>query len=338
MSPATLTPPPADAVQAAPAEAQPGSPAPQLPVRAPFSRAAGDRGLRVSRPAVALSVVAHGVLAVLLVMGIDQKNRRERADAAAATADEQVSYLDVGEWPAGAPAGGGGQAGVTPEQAVTAAAIDSALARVPELQRFPDRVPTRIPPAPGGVGGPGGAPSAVPGAQPGSGTGAGGGNGNAIGNNPAGGRLGAGYGDRRLIVPPQAVPERQRSEHERYMEHLSGRIATYNDSVADEAARQRRARNWTVRDRNGREWGIGEGGVPIVGGRKIPIPLSPPIYVDRDQENATRERARQRAEIDRQIESGERARSVRESTQRARERQDAERRRRREAAGDSTPS
>ena len=341
MSPATLTPPPAaDAVEASPPQAQPGSPAPRLPVRAPFSRATGERGLRVSRPAVVLSLAVHVVLAVLLIMGIDQKNRRERAEAAlaAAAAEEQVSYLDVGEWPAGAPAGGGGAAGITPEQAVTAAAIDSALARAPELQRFPDRVPTRIPPAPGGVGRPGGAPSAVPGAQPGSGNGAGGGNGNAIGNDVAGGRLGAGYGDRRLIVPPQAVPERQRTEHERYMEHLNGRLATWNDSVADEAARQRRARNWTVRDKNGREWGIGEGGTPIVGGRKIPIPLSPPIYVDRDQENATRERTRQRAEIDRQVESGERARSVRESTQRARERQDAERRRRREAPRDSTPS
>jgi len=345
MSPATLTPPRAtdDATPASPPAAQPGPPAPQLVVRAPFSRGTGERGLRVSRPAVVLSLAVHVVLAVLLIMGIDQKNRRERAEAARseAQAAEQVSYLDVGQWPLGAPAAGGGtRAGLTPEQAVTAAAIDSALARVPELQRFPDRVPTRIPPAPGGVGTRGGAPSAAPGAQPrgGTGNGAGAGNGNAIGNDAAGGRFGAGYGDRRLIVPPQAVPERPRSDHERYMEHLNDRLATYNDSVAEEAAHQRRIHNWTVKDRNGREWGIGEGGVPIVGGHKIPIPLSPPIYVDRDQENAQRERTRQRAEIDRQTESAERARSVRESTRRAREHQDAERRRRREGQRDSTSS
>jgi hypothetical protein len=201
-------------------------------------------------------------------------------------------------------------------------------------------VPTRIPPVPGGAGTRGGAPSGVPGAQPasGNGSGAGAGAGNGIGNDAAGGRFGAGYGDRRLIVPPQAVPERQRSDQERYMEHLNDRLATWNDSVADEAAHQRRIRNWTVKDRNGREWGIGEGGVPIVGGHKIPIPLSPPIYVDRDQENAQRERTRQRAEIDRQTEAGERAASVRESTRRAREHQDAERRRRRESQRDSTSS
>ncbi|HEX9939248.1 MAG TPA: hypothetical protein VGB15_19045, partial [Longimicrobium sp.] len=219
------------------------------------------------------------------------------------------------------------------EQAVTAAAVDSAIARAPELQRFPDRVPTRIPAA--APGGRGGAPGGVPGAQPGAGAGNGTGTGNGIGNDVAGGRYGAGYGDRRLIVRPEAVPERQRSDHERYMEHLNGRLATYNDSIADEAARQRRVRNWTVKDGSGREWGIGEGGVPVIAGRKIPIPISPPIYVDRDQADAAREAARRRGEIDRQIEAGERGRSVAESARRARERQDADRRRRREGQRDS---
>jgi len=342
MSPATLTPPPAtDKAQAPPVLAQPGLTPPLPPVRAPFSRAAGgERGLRVSRGSVAVSVVAHVVLGTLLILGINEARRGERApDARADAGAEQVSYLDVGEWPSGAPAAGGGQASATAEQAVTAAAIDSAIARTAkDLQHFPERVPTRVPQAPGGAAGPrGGAPGGVPGAQPGNGAGNGTGTGagNGIGNDVAGGRYGAGYGDRRLIVPPQAVPERQRSEHERYMEHLNDRIATYNDSVAEEAARQRRIRNWTVRDKNGREWGIGEGGTPVIAGRKIPIPLSPPIYVDRDQENAQRERTRQRAEIDRQEESAERGRSVRESTQRARERADAERRRRREAGHDS---
>ncbi|HET7233010.1 MAG TPA: hypothetical protein VFJ16_23575 [Longimicrobium sp.] len=339
MSPATLTPPPDTTVSATPAVAQPGPAAPALPVRAPFSRGThGDRGLRVSRGAVAVSLVVHVVLAVLLVLGINEARRRQRVQAAATDAPaERVSYLDVGEWPSGAPAAGGGQAGMTAEQAVTAAAIDSAIARAPELQRFPDRVPTGLPPVPRGSGARGGAPSAAPGAQGGNGAGngVGTGAGNGIGNDVAGGRYGAGYGDRRLIVPPQAVPERQRSEHERYMEHLNDRLTTWNDSVAAEADHQRRIRNWTVKDRNGREWGIGEGGTPVIAGRKIPIPLSPPIYVDRDQENAQRERTRQRAEIDRQIDAGERARSQRESAERARRRTDEERRRRREAQ-DST--
>jgi hypothetical protein len=346
MSPATLAPPPAkDTVQAPPPVAQSGMPPSLPPVRAPLSRARqGERGVRVSRLAVAVSVAAHLGLAALLVLGLSEARRRARAaDARDQAATEQVSYLDVGEWPAGAPAAGGGQAsatGVSPEQAVTAAAIDSAIARTArDLRRFPERVPTRIPPAPtGGAGARGGAPAGAPGAQPGNGAGNGQGTGagNGIGNDVAGGRYGAGYGDRRLIVPAQPVPERVRSDHERYMEHLNDRLATYNDSVAEEAEHQRRIHNWTVKDRSGREWGIGEGGVPVIAGRKIPVPLAPPIYVDRDQENAQRQRTRQRAEIDRQVESAERGRSVRESAQRARERADAERRRRREATNDST--
>ncbi|HEU4559133.1 MAG TPA: hypothetical protein VFS20_14830 [Longimicrobium sp.] len=340
MSPATLTPPAADAdaIQAPPMMAQPDVPV--LPVRAPLRRDRGGRGMRVSRTAVAASLAAHAVMAVLLVLGINEARRQRQAATAAAdaAATEQVSYLDVGEWPAGAPAAGGGQAGTTAaEQAVTAAAVDSVLARTPQIERFPDRVPTRIPPA--GPGGRGGAPGAAPGAQPGAagaGNGTGQGAGNGIGDNVAGGRYGAGYRDRRLIVRPEAVPERQRSDHERYMEHLNGRLGVYNDSVADEAARQRRARNWTVKDRNGREWGIGEGGTPVIAGRKIPIPLSPPVYVDRDQQDAAREAARRRGEIDRQIEAGERSQSVQESARRARERQDAERQRRRDSQRDTS--
>jgi hypothetical protein len=167
--------------------------------------------------------------------------------------------------------------------------------------------------------------------------GAGNGNGNnAIDGDVAGGRLGPGYGDRRLVVTPQVVPERERSEHERYMDHLSSRLGTYNDSVADEAAHQRRLRNWLVKDRNGREWGIGEGGVPVIAGHRIPVPLSPPIYQGRDREDAERTAGRQRAEIDRQAQDVDRDRSFRESVRNTRARVDAERRRRREAAGDST--
>lgn len=340
MSPATLTPPPAmDATQGSPAK-QPALPPPSIPIRAPFSRAGRERhGLRVSRGAVAVSLAVHVVLAAVLILGINEARRRTEARHAAAPV-EQVSYLDVGQWPAGAPsAGGGGQAGTTPEQAVTAAAIDSAIARIaPSLRNFPERAPTRLPPVQGGrrpgAGAPGAAPGGQPSARPGNGTG--GGAGNGIGNDVAGGRYGAGYGDRRLIVPAQPVPERTRSDYERYMEHLNDRLATYNDSVAEEDAHQRRIRNWTVKDKNGREWGIGEGGTPVIAGHKIPVPIAPPIYVDRDQENAQRERTRQRAEIDRQQESGERSRSFRESADRARRRADEERNRRRESQHDST--
>ncbi|HEX6745921.1 MAG TPA: hypothetical protein VF092_01300, partial [Longimicrobium sp.] len=313
--------------------AEAGASVPRLPVRAPLrGHGRRDGGLRVTRWSVALSLAAHVVLAVVLILGINEVTRREARTRTKADQDEQVSYLDVTQWPSDASSAGAAAAPAgTPSaaaQAVTNAAIDSALARIPELQRFPDRVPTRIPPAPAGNGaGPAG------GQQPGVANGAPGGSGNAIGNDVAGGPLGAGYGDRRLIVRPEAVPERQKTEHERYMEHLGSALGVWNDSVADEAARQRRARNWTIRDRNGREWGIGDGGVPIVAGHRLPTRVAPPIHVDRDQEEAAREQSRQRREIERQAEDTDRDRSFRDRTRAIRQRQDEERRKRREGSG-----
>jgi hypothetical protein len=287
-----------------------------------------------------VSLALHAVLAALLVLGIDEEKERGDRQAAVRQEAERVSYLDVGQWPSSGPAGGSpASAGaLTAEQAVTAAAIDSVIARLPELSRFPDRAPNRLPPAPAGgaprAGVPGTAPAA-PGARPGTGAPAAG-SGNAIEGNPAGGRLGPGYGDRRLVVTPEAVPERELTEHERYMEHLNGRLGAINDSVADEAARQRRLRNWTVKDRSGREWGIGEGGVPVIAGRRIPVPLSPPIYRGRDREDAERTATRQRGEIERQAADVDRDRSFRDRVRATRARVDAERRKRREAAGDTT--
>jgi len=63
--------------------------------------------------------------------------------------------------------------------------------------------------------------------------------------------------------------------------------------VAAEAEHQRRIHNWTVRDKQGREWGLGEGGVPIVAGHRLPTRVAPPIHVDRDREESERAQARQ---------------------------------------------
>jgi len=153
----------------------------------------------------------------------------------------------------------------------------------------------------------------------------------------AGGPLGAGYGDRRLIVRPGAVPERQKTDHERYMEHLGSALGTWNDSVAAEAEHQRRIHNWTVRDKQGREWGLGEGGVPIVAGHRLPTRVAPPIHVDRDREESERAQARQRGEIERQADDTDRDRNFRERTRATRRHQDEERRKRREG-GDGTSS
>jgi hypothetical protein len=291
---------------------------------------------------VAVSLALHAVLGVLLVLGIDEVKERGDQQRAAISAAERVSYVDVGQWPSSGPSGGAPAAAaeLTAAQAVTAAAIDSVIARQNELSRFPDRVPPRLPPAPAGgvtrAGVPGAAPATAPGARPGTGAPAAGGNGNAIDGDAAGGRLGPGYGDRRLVVTPQAVPERVKSEHERYMDQLNSRLGAINDSVADEAAHQRRIHNWLVKDRSGREWGIGEGGVPVVAGVRLPTRIAPPIYQGRDREDAERNAARQRTEIDRQADDVDRDRSFRDRVRATRERVDAERRRRRESAGDST--
>ncbi|MFL5540483.1 MAG: hypothetical protein ACJ8J0_15945 [Longimicrobiaceae bacterium] len=340
MSPATLSPPP---VIEAPPTSTAAPPPPRLPQPVPLRRAhAPGGGPRLTRSAVLVSLAVHLLLGVLLVMGIDEaRDRRAEQAAAARSTTEEVSYVDVGQWPTSTPSSGAAAAGageLTAAQAVTRAAIDSAISRLPQLDRFPDRAPTRLPPVPAGAprtGVPGAAPVAP--AAPGAGApSAGNGNGNAIAGDAAGGPFGAGYGDRRLVVTPQAVPEREKSEHERYMDHLNSRLGAINDSAAAEDAHQRRLHNWLVKDRNGREWGIGEGGVPVIAGHRLPTRVAPPIYQGRDREEAERNAARQRTEIDRQADQGDRDRNFRERARATRERVDAERRKRRESAGDST--
>lgn len=342
MSPATLSPPPT--IEAPPiAPARPPAPPPELPVRAPLGGGRGrEGGLRVTRAGLLVSLGIHALLAVVLIVGIDQV-RRERSRRTAAGTAEKVSYLDVGEWPAstaGAPRAASAGTEAAAAQAVTAAAIDSALARVPELRHFPDHAPTRLPPVPGNgaptpripsTGTASGAPSAQPGAANGTGAAAG------IGGDAAAGPLGTGYGDRRLVVTPHAVPERQKSDEERYHDYLGGQLQAYNDSVADEAARQRRIHNWTFKDKNGREWGIGAGGVPIIAGHKIPVPIAPPIYQGRDRENAERTEARERAEINRQADDVAIDRNFHDRARATRQRVDEERRKRHEQQGDGSP-
>ena len=96
----------------------------------------------------------------------------------------------------------------------------------------------------------------------------------AAGSGPGG--LGPELGDPRLVVTPTAVPERIPTDEERYQAHFAGRIQALNDSMAGEAERQRRARDWTITDRNGKKWGINERG-PVVNGRNVPIPVPLPV-------------------------------------------------------------
>lgn len=341
MTPATLT-PPTPKEEAAPERVAVPAVAPTLPVHAPLSRAPRREPTgRLTRNALAASLLAHLLLGLAVVLAPGAREGEEAAAPGAATGtEERVSYLDVGDWPTEVPSGGAAaaspaQPATGEEPAISAAAADSAIARVdnaPAPLRFPSAVPGRIPPAPAGPARgaqAGGGPGAAPGAR-GTGT-AGAGTGNGIPGNPAGGRLGPGYGDRRLIVRPEAVPERELTEHEKYERHLAQRLEAYNDSVADQAARDSRARNWTWKDKNGREWGIAEGGVPVVAGRRLPTRVEPPgMREGRDREDARRRERQQRAEIDNQADRIDRDRNFRERTEAIRRRRDEERRKRQE--------
>jgi len=329
MTPATLLPPASPEAPPGP-PVQRGPPLPPFPLRTPLRHPPHrDPTGRPTRTALLVSAVLHLLLGLAFVLAPERPRAGDPRSAAPATTTESVQYVDIGGWPAPGELPAAAAAGSAAPDAVSAAAADSAFRLTLPPSRFPDRVPGVRPAVPRG-GPAAGAPRAgAPGA---------GGAGNGIANNPAGGRLGPGYGDRRLIVRPEAVPERELSELERYQRHFHGRLSQFNDSIADQAERDRRARNWIVRDRNGREWGIADGGVPVVAGRRLPSAVAPPIPRDRDQQEREREQTRQREEIDRQADAGDRDRNFRERTRAIRERRDAERRRRERERGQDTTS
>lgn len=165
------------------------------------------------------------------------------------------------------------------------------------------------------------APRAVPrAAQP-----AAGGEGAAPGDNP----LRPGLRDPRLWVPSRELPaERELTQeelHARYMAQLETRIDRWNDSVAGEADRARRATDWTVRDKDGGRWGVSPEGIHL-GGVTLPPMTFPPGGGDPDKRAKWEEQERARKEIDRQEADGERRRVREERTRATRERKDAERR------------
>jgi hypothetical protein len=302
-------------------------------VRAPFTRRRPERSPLFTGRTLGISVVLHALLAVAVLL---LPEREDRTPAFTTGEEERtlelVEYLDVGEWgsmatPGELPPASAGAA-VSADAVIGAGAADSALARLPNPVAFPNGVPSGIPRALPGAPGAGG--GTVGGSAPGAAAGQAGGAGQGTGAGRRG--LSPEYGDPRLAVTPQAIPERKLNEEERYRRHLESRINGLNDSIADEAAYQRSLLDWTFRDAKGRRWGL-DNGRAVIGGRSVPLPRGPPPPRDREEEQRT-ERD-QRREMDRQEEDVSRERHLRERGRAIRERENERRRQQRE--GQTTP-
>lgn len=298
------------------------APAPKLRARPPLSRPRPARPPLLTRRTLAASLALHAlfVLGVLLAPW-PQVTAPASPDDAGRVPGETVEYLDVDAWGSLATSGEALQREVAEqllaeELGVTAAAVDSILARAPTDVAFPDRVPATIPAAPGLRGAPAG-PGAPGGAVPGAGAG--------LPRTGPGG-LGPEYGDRRLVVPAQEVAARELTPLERYQRHFEQRIQALNDSLSGEAERRRRANDWTFTDAEGRRWGLDENGLVVAGQSLKGLPVPNPIPRSaRDREDEARRERDQRAEIDRQADQTERDRYLRERGRAMREREDQRR-------------
>lgn len=130
--------------------------------------------------------------------------------------------------------------------------------------------------------------------------------------------------DPRLWTRPELPPPEQPSDIERVRARIAQRLKEWNDSVAYEAGRAADALDWTVKDGEGRRWGISPGKIHL-GDITVPVPVGLGGPSPRREEEERR--ARGDAEVAAQAERAkadenreERARAIRE--RKDRERQD----------------
>jgi hypothetical protein len=130
---------------------------------------------------------------------------------------------------------------------------------------------------------------------------------------PARDGLRPGVRDPRLYVNPREIAPPEQSDRQRYQAHIQARVDAINDSMAIAAAENRRTRDWTFEDGEGRRWGIGEGGSVHLGGIRIPPGVLPVPGATGDNQSLERQREieRQREEIRRQEEARDRRREPR---------------------------
>lgn len=102
-------------------------------------------------------------------------------------------------------------------------------------------------------------------------------------------------GSATYTLPPDATPAAA------VRARIASSLSVYNDSVAAEAEARRKALDWTIKTKDGKQWGIGPDGKIHLGDITIPVPVAfstPPGK--RDEVNA---RNRDFAEIERQANS-----------------------------------
>jgi hypothetical protein len=286
MTPSTLAPPRRPAGPSA-------APAAEKPVVRRWSRPAHhDASRRIWRWALAGSVVVH-ILVLLLspfILRVGMPPGEPDAPAAPAPAGMQmVDLTPAAERPVAAPSSATPDPASTTDPRVDAPSPTAVQPRAPAVPGSPaDRAETAAPGDP----------------------------------------LQPGIRDRRLWITPRSAPDREPTQEELHAEYMAGlerRLGTYNDSVAAEADRARRATDWTVRDSEGRRWGVSPEGIHL-GGITLPPVEFPPGGGDPDRRQRAEEEQRTRDALDRQEADAERRRVREERIRATRERRDEERR------------
>jgi hypothetical protein len=280
---------------------------PLPPLRIPLRRPHDRRSRR--RAGVALGI-AVGVHTLALVLGITAVRHARDVDPATrsrpqASPAEQVEYLDVAAWP-------------RTTHVITPPRPPGAARSLPAAQRgageaSSDTTSSRAPDAP--VDAPGASAGADPGvgavspALPPQAPG-----GSARG--PLGGRI-----DPRLVVTGPPAAARAADRDEPYLAEFRAALRAFNDSIQDQADRDRRAASWTWTDPRGRVWGFRQGVLMIAGQGTLNVEMQG----ERAQELLARQQARARREGQAQAERIERDRYLQERGRAIRERRDRER-------------
>jgi hypothetical protein len=123
------------------------------------------------------------------------------------------------------------------------------------------------------------------------------------------------------VTSATAFPPAEKTGADAVMARISDRLSAFNDSLMAEREADRRATDWTVRDKNGGRWGVAEDGI-YLGKIKLPqVAFSPPAGRREEINN----RVRDFNEIEKQAYLEESRSSFKERVKAIRQRKDKER-------------